>query len=426
MVSEDGKVMIVDEFTGRVLPGRRWSDGLHQAVEAKERVPIQSENQTLATISFQNFFRLYDKLSGMTGTADTEATEFHKIYELDVVVIPTNKPIARDDSRTSIYKTEREKFSAICEEIEESHKRGQPVLVGTTSVEKSERVAHFSTSAGSRTTCSTPSSTSVKRTSSPRRAAGRRHRRHQHGRSRHRHRARRQPRDAARSRCENARRVLRPEQRDAAVAKATSTSSRSEGDARREGRGGLHIIGTERHESRRIDNQLRGRSGRQGDPGSSRFFLSLEDDLMRIFAGERVQAMMDRLGMEEDSPDRAPMGHRAVENAQKKVEERNFDIRKHLLEYDDVMNQQRKSMYALRKQVLRGEYRSVPTDEERKAGVEPEPFVEEVDDGPARARDQGAREHGEVPRVSPARRGAHARGVSRHTDSAPSSPSWPR
>ncbi len=384
MVSEDGKVMIIDEFTGRVLPGRRWSDGLHQAVEAKERVAIQSENLTLATISFQNLFRLYRKLSGMTGTADTEATEFHNIYELDVVVIPTNKPIARDDAEDLIYKTEREKFRAICAEIEQSHQAGQPVLVGTTSVEKSDAVAHFlnrrniphnvlnakqhEREAYVVAQAGTPGAVTVATNMAGRGTdivlGG-------------------NPEMLARMDVvENApEEVLAdPERRDAAVEKATAHFiAKCKEDAQRvKDAGGLRIIGTERHESRRIDNQLRGRSGRQGDPGASRFFLSLEDDLMRIFAGERVQAMMDRLGMEEDVPIEHRLVTRAVENAQKKVEERNFDIRKHLLEYDDVMNQQRKSMYALRKQVLRGEYRSVPTDEERKAGVEPQPFVEEV------------------------------------------------
>jgi len=385
MVSEDGKVMIIDEFTGRVLPGRRWSDGLHQAVEAKERVPIQSENLTLATISFQNLFRLYKKLSGMTGTADTEATEFHNIYELDVVVIPTNEPIVRDDQEDLIYKTEREKFRALCQEIEVSHKQGQPVLVGTTSVEKSDAVAHFLNRQGVPhnvlnakqhereayvvAQAGTPGAVTVATNMAGRGTdivlGG-------------------NPEMLARIEVlENGSEdvLSDPERRDAAIRKETDHFiAKCKEDAKRvKDAGGLRIIGTERHESRRIDNQLRGRSGRQGDAGGSRFFLSLEDDLMRIFAGERVQSMMDRLGMEEDIPIEHRWVTRAVENAQKKVEERNFDIRKHLLEYDDVMNQQRKSMYALRKQVLRGEYRTVPSDEERKAGVEPEPLVDEID-----------------------------------------------
>ncbi|MBW1756673.1 MAG: preprotein translocase subunit SecA, partial [Deltaproteobacteria bacterium] len=385
MVSEDGKVMIIDEFTGRVLPGRRWSDGLHQAVEAKERVLIESENLTLATISFQNLFRLYKKLSGMTGTADTEATEFHNIYELDVIVIPTNEPIARMDEEDLIYKTEREKFRAVCLEIEASHKRGQPVLVGTTSVEKSDAVAHFLNRQGvphnvlnakqhereayvvaqAGTSGAVTVATNMAGRGTDIVLGG-------------------NPQMLARIEVlENgSEEVLSdPERREAAIAKATEhLVSKCKEDAQQvKDAGGLQIIGTERHESRRIDNQLRGRSGRQGDAGSSSFFLSLEDDLMRIFAGERVQSMMDRLGMEEDVPIEHRWVTRAVENAQKKVEERNFDVRKHLLEYDDVMNQQRKSMYALRKQVLRGEYRTVPTDDERKAGAEPVPLVDGID-----------------------------------------------
>ncbi|MBW1874633.1 MAG: preprotein translocase subunit SecA [Deltaproteobacteria bacterium] len=385
MVTEDGKVMIIDEFTGRVLPGRRWSDGLHQAVEAKERVLIQSENVTLATISFQNLFRLYKKLSGMTGTADTEATEFHNIYELDVIVIPTNEPIIRVDAEDLIYKTEREKFRALCLEIEASHKRGQPVLVGTTSVEKSDAVAHFLDRQGVPhnvlnakqhereayvvAQAGTPGAVTVATNMAGRGTdivlGG-------------------NPEMLAKIEVlENAPEdvLSDPERREAAIAKATElriTKCKEDAQSVKDA-GGLQIIGTERHESRRIDNQLRGRSGRQGDAGSSRFFLSLEDDLMRIFAGDRVQAMMDRLGMEEDIPIEHRWVTSAVENAQKKVEERNFDVRKHLLEYDDVMNQQRKSMYALRKQVLRGEYRTVPTDDERKAGAEPMPLVDELD-----------------------------------------------
>ena len=377
--------MIIDEFTGRVLPGRRWSDGLHQAVEAKERVLIESENLTLATISFQNLFRLYKKLSGMTGTADTEATEFHNIYELDVIVIPTNEPIDRLDEEDLIYKTEREKFRAVCLEIEASHKRGQPVLVGTTSVEKSDAVAHFLNRQGvphnvlnakqhereayvvaqAGTSGAVTVATNMAGRGTDIVLGG-------------------NPQMLARIEVlENgSEEVLSdPERREAAIAKATEhLVGKCKEDAQRvKDAGGLQIIGTERHESRRIDNQLRGRSGRQGDAGSSRFFLSLEDDLMRIFAGERVQSMMDRLGMEEDVPIEHRWVTRAVENAQKKVEERNFDVRKNLLEYDDVMNQQRKSMYALRKQVLRGEYRTVPTDDERKAGAEPVPLVDGID-----------------------------------------------
>jgi preprotein translocase subunit SecA len=321
----------------------------------------------------------------MTGTADTEATEFHNIYELDVIVIPTNEPTIRADEEDLIYKTEREKFRALCLEIEASHKRGQPVLVGTTSVEKSDAVAHFLDRQGVPhnvlnakqhereayvvAQAGTPGAVTVATNMAGRGTdivlGG-------------------NPEMLAKievleSASEEV--LSDPERREAAIAKATEQRiTQCKADAQRvKDAGGLQIIGTERHESRRIDNQLRGRSGRQGDAGSSRFYLSLEDDLMRIFAGERVQAMMDRLGMEEDVPIEHRWVTRAVENAQVKVEERNFDVRKHLLEYDDVMNQQRKSMYALRKQVLRGEYRTVPTDDERKAGVEPVPLVDELD-----------------------------------------------
>jgi preprotein translocase subunit SecA len=385
MVSPDGQVLIIDEFTGRVLPGRRWSDGLHQAVEAKEKVPIQDENLTLATISFQNLFRLYKKLSGMTGTADTEATEFHNIYKLDVVVIPTNRPIQRVDEEDLVYKTEREKFRAVVRDIEDAHRRGQPVLVGTTSVEKSdalsrmlrraeiphsvlnakyhEQEAYIVAQAGKKGSVTVATNMAGRGTDIV--LGG-------------------NPEMLAKLEVQKTAppEVLEdPAAFQAAVEEATA---RHVAECKREGEaikvaGGLRIIGTERHESRRIDNQLRGRSGRQGDPGASRFFLSLEDDLMRIFAGDRVQTMMDRLGMEEDVPIEHRWVTRAVENAQKKVEERNFDIRKHLLEYDDVMNQQRKSIYGLRKQVLRGEYRSVPTEEELEKGAVPQRLVKEAD-----------------------------------------------
>ncbi len=383
----EGEVLIIDEFTGRTLKGRRWSDGLHQAVEAKERVRIQDESITLATISFQNLFRLYRKLSGMTGTADTEATEFHKIYELDVVVIPTNKPVIRDDKEDLVYKTEREKFIAVAEEIEAIHDGGQgcPVLVGTTSVEKSdalskllhkrgiphevlnakqhEREAYIVAQAGTRGAVTVATNMAGRGTDIV--LGG-------------------NPEMLARvDVLQNADEETLAE-REVLEAKIQEVTARYERECKEEGRkikqlGGLHIIGTERHESRRIDNQLRGRAGRQGDPGSSRFYLSLEDDLMRIFAGERVQRMMDTLGMEEGVPIEHRWVTKAVENAQKKVEERNFDIRKHLLEYDDVMNQQRKSIYALRKQVLRGEYRTVPTEEEEKKGAQPQTIISEID-----------------------------------------------
>ena len=384
MVGDDGKILIIDEFTGRALPGRRWSDGLHQAVEAKERVPIQDENMTLATISFQNLFRLYGKLSGMTGTADTEAMEFHSIYELDTVVIPTNKPITRADEEDLVYLSEREKFVAVGDEIQAAVEAGQPVLVGTTSVERSdalsrilskrdikhnvlnakqhEREAYVVAQAG------VPGSVTVATNMAGRGTdillGG-------------------NPEMLARIEVmQNADEELMADQEafEAAVEKATVhyiEKCKVDAQAVKDG-GGLHIIGTERHESRRIDNQLRGRAGRQGDPGHSRFFLSLEDDLMRIFAGDKVQTMMDRLGMEEGVPIEHRWVTRAVENAQKKVEERNYDIRKNLLDYDDVMNQQRKSIYVLRKQILRGEYRTVPSEEEEKAGVKSLPLVAEA------------------------------------------------
>ena len=385
MVGGQGKILIIDEFTGRTLPGRRWSDGLHQAVEAKERVPIQDENITLATISFQNLFRLYRKLSGMTGTADTEASEFHKIYELDVVVIPTNKPIAREDDEDLVYKSEREKFIAVAEDIERVHAEGRPILVGTTSVEKSdalsrllekrgihhevlnakqhEREAYIVAQAGTQGAVTVATNMAGRGTDI---VLG--------GNA---------EMIARMDVLQNADEELRAD-KEAFEAAVESAEKQYEERCKIDGKkikqlGGLHIIGTERHESRRVDNQLRGRAGRQGDPGSSRFFLSLEDDLMRIFAGDRVQRMMDTLGMEEGEPIEHRWVTKAVENAQKKVEERNFDMRKHLLEYDDVMNQQRKSVYELRKQVLQGKYRTILTDEERKRGLEPEPLVEEID-----------------------------------------------
>ena len=385
MVTEEGKVMIIDEFTGRVLPGRRWSDGLHQAVEAKENVPIQEENATLATISFQNLFRLYNKLAGMTGTADTEAAEFNKIYSLDVVVIPTNESCIRDDADDLIYKTEREKFKALADEITDCHQRGQPVLVGTTSVEKSdaiakilkrrkiphnvlnakqhEREAYVVAQAGRKGAVTVATNMAGRGTDIV--LGG-------------------NPEMIARWEVlQGASDELR--QNPKALQKAVDDAMgqyRARCEAERQEvlqAGGLHILGTERHESRRVDNQLRGRSGRQGDPGSSRFYLSLEDDLMRIFAGERIQSLMDKLGMEEGVPIEHKWVTRAVENAQSKVEMRNFDIRKNLLEYDDVMNQQRKSVYALRRQVLQGQYRTEPTAEERKKGAKPEPLVKKTD-----------------------------------------------
>jgi preprotein translocase subunit SecA len=386
MVTGDGKVVIIDEFTGRTLAGRRWSDGLHQAVEAKEHVPIQDESRTLATISFQNLFRLYRKLAGMTGTADTEAAEFQKIYNLDVVVIPTNRDIKRSDSEDLVYKTEKEKFKAVVRDIEECRTRGQPVLVGTTSVEKSEalsrllerksiphnvlsakqheREAYVVAQAGRKAAVTVATNMAGRGTDIL--LGG-------------------NPEMIARFEVLQAADEALRADREALEAKVKEVTEHYAAQCEAEKKevlaaGGLHILGTERHESRRIDNQLRGRAGRQGDPGSSRFFLSLEDDLMRIFAGERVQMLMDRLGMEEDVPIEHPWVTRAVENAQKKVEERNFDIRKHLLEYDDVMNQQRKSIYTLRRQVLEGRYQSVPTEDQAKRGEKP---VSLAKDGPS-------------------------------------------
>ncbi len=388
MVTPGQEVVIIDEFTGRTLAGRRWSDGLHQAVEAKEGVAIKPENRTLATISFQNLFRLYKKLSGMTGTADTEAEEFHKIYNLDVVVIPTNKPVTRKDADDLVYKTEREKFKAVFDDLVTCRERGQPVLVGTTSVEKNEALSRMLHKAG--IPHEVLNAKQHEREAFVVAQAGRKGsitiatnmagrgtdillggNAEMIGRAEVVAMAREPGNEAL---------LADKEALEAAVHEA---QKKYEGICAAEKKeviaaGGLQIIGTERHESRRIDNQLRGRAGRQGDPGASRFYLSLEDDLMRIFAGERIQGMMETLGMEEGVPIEHPWVTRSVENAQKKVEERNFDIRKNLLEYDDVMNQQRKSIYVLRRQVLEGQYRTVPTDDERKAGVEPRPVVDKV------------------------------------------------
>ena len=387
MVSEDGRVLIIDEFTGRVLAGRRWSDGLHQAVEAKENVSIQEESATLATISFQNLFRLYKKLSGMTGTADTEAAEFHKIYNLDVAVIPTHRNIQRQDAEDLIYKTEREKFKAVVAEIKDCHERGQPVLVGTTSVEKSdalsrmltrdaiphnvlnakqhEREAYVVAQAGRKGAVTVATNMAGRGTDILLGGNAEMI-------------ARFEVLQAATPELQANREAF-----DAEVAAHTERYKQTcEGEKKEVLElGGLHILGTERHESRRIDNQLRGRGGRQGDPGSSRFYLSLEDDLMRIFAGDRMTALMDRLGMEEDVPIEHKWVTKAVENAQVKVEQRNFDIRKNLLEYDDVMNQQRKSIYALRRQVLSGQYTTEPTKDELARGVVPKSLVEAADPG---------------------------------------------
>jgi preprotein translocase subunit SecA len=383
MVTEDGKVMIIDEFTGRVLPGRRWSDGLHQAVEAKEGVSIQEESATMATISFQNLFRLYNKLSGMTGTADTEAPEFESIYKLDVVVIPTNKPIQRTDYEDLVYKSEREKFKAVVAEIQKCNERGQPVLVGTTSVEKSDALSRLLTK--SNITHNVLNAKQHEREAYVVAQAGRKGAvtvaTNMAGRGTDILLGGNPEMIARFEVTQAATEELRqnPEAMKAAIEESMQRYVAQCEAEKKEvlASGGVHIIGTERHESRRIDNQLRGRGGRQGDPGSSRFYLSLEDDLMRIFAGERIQVLMDRLGMEEDVPIEHKWVTRAVENAQEKVEQRNFDIRKNMLEYDDVMNQQRKSVYSLRRQVLQGQYRTEPSKEERQRGVQSEPFVKE-------------------------------------------------
>ena len=314
-VVKNGKILIVDEFTGRLMEGRRYSDGLHGALEAKEHVSIENETQVLASITFQNFFRLYEKLSGMTGTADTEAVEFKKIYNLDVVVIPTNKPLIRADEQDEIYRTAREKFEVIATEIAEVQKRGQPILVGTVSVEKSELLSSL-----------------LKRKGTPHEILNAKN----HGREAQ---------------------IIANAGQKGNVTISTNMAGRGTDIRLGEGvrdLGGLYVISTERHESRRIDNQLRGRSGRQGDPGKSKFYLSLEDDLMRIFASDRLSAFMGRLGMEEGEAIVSPMVTRAIEKAQKRVEEQNFSSRKHVLEYDDVMNQQRQVVYKRRRKVLEG------------------------------------------------------------------------
>ncbi|MCK5095407.1 MAG: preprotein translocase subunit SecA, partial [Spirochaetes bacterium] len=312
-VTQDGRVIIVDEFTGRLMPGRRYGEGLHQAIEAKEGVTIERDTQTLATITIQNYFRLYEKLAGMTGTADTEAEEFSKIYSLDVIVIPTNEPVIREDFPDRIYRTVKEKWKAIADEIEECNRRGQPVLVGTISVEKSELLSKI---------------------------LKKRKIRHEilnakyHEKEAH---------------------IITKAGQNGSLTLSTNMAGRGTDIKLGEGvveLGGLHIIGTERHEARRIDNQLRGRSGRQGDPGSSRFYLSLEDDLMRLFGSEKISNIMLRMGMEENQNIDSPLVSKAIGSAQKKVESRNFEIRKHLLEYDNVMNDQRGYIYSKRNEFL--------------------------------------------------------------------------
>jgi preprotein translocase subunit SecA len=310
---KDGEVVIVDEFTGRTMPGRRYSDGLHQALEAKEGVKIERENQTLASVTFQNYFRLYDKLAGMTGTADTEAAEFKKIYDLDVVIIPTHKNMIRVDFPDSIYKNIQAKYKAVIREIKELHKKGQPVLVGTISIDVSEKISNMLKKEGIK---------------------------HSVLNAKHH---------------EKEAEIIAEAGQNGRVTIATNMAGRGTDIKLGEGVpdiGGLHILGTSRHESRRIDNQLRGRAGRQGDQGSSRFYLSLEDDLLRIFGSDRISGVLDKLGMDEDDPIEHNMISRAIENAQRKVEGHNFDIRKHLLEYDDVMNKQREVIYQQRREAL--------------------------------------------------------------------------
>ena len=314
-IVQEGEVVIVDEFTGRLMPGRRFSEGLHQALEAKEHIKVKSENQTLATITFQNYFRLYDKLAGMTGTADTEAEEFQSIYKLEVMVIPTNRPMVRKDYVDQVYRTEREKFAAAVNEIRELNQKGQPVLVGTISIEKSEYLSGMLKRQGIKHTVLN---------------------------------AKQHAKEAE---------IVAMAGQMGAVTISTNMAGRGTdivlGPGVKE-LGGLHILGTERHESRRIDNQLRGRSGRQGDPGSSRFYLSLEDDLMRLFGSERISGIMARLGMEEGEPIESGIITKAIESAQRKVEGRNFEIRKQLLQYDDVLNKQREVIYQQRKLALSG------------------------------------------------------------------------
>ncbi len=420
---EDGKVVIIDEFTGRKMPGRRWSDGLHQAIEAKEGVTVEEENVTVATVTFQNYFRMYKKLSGMTGTADTEAAEFHQIYKLDVSVIPTNKPIVRKDLPDLVYKNEKGKFKAVLTDIEDCYQRGQPVLVGTVSVEKSEVLAtllraknvpfnvlnakQHQKEAGVVAQAGRKGSITISTNMAGRGTdillGGNAEFMAKEAVS-----AERDLFEADASKAEQAplatstpsgdggatedgddgegmgpyRGATRPafdeDERLAhhlAIFKAQCEGERKEVLAA----GGLKIIGTERHESRRIDNQLRGRAGRQGDPGVSRFYLSLEDDLLRIFGLDRMAGLMERLGLEEDTPIESPMVTRSIEGAQKKVEGRNFDQRKNVLEYDDVMNQQRKTIYGLRRQILEGSYAPVPSEDadgKKKPGPPPAEIVE--------------------------------------------------
>lgn len=351
-VVKDGKVIIVDEFTGRLLPGRRWSDGLHQAIEAKEGLKIEAENQTLATITFQNYFRMYRKLAGMTGTADTEAAEFAEIYNLEVVVIPTHKPMIRIDYPDVVYKTEKAKYEAVVKEIEDCYRAGRPVLVGTTSIEKSELLSRMLKKKGiphnvlnakyhDKEAEIVAQAGRIGAVTIATNMAGRGTDILLGG----------NPEFLAREMLSG--KEYTEEEFKQALKKAKEICE--EEHKKVVALGGLHIIGTERHESRRIDNQLRGRAGRQGDPGSSRFYLSLEDELLRLFGGERLQSLMHFLKIDDNTPIENKMVSKAIENAQKKVEAHNFEIRKHLLKYDDVMNSQRKAIYAFRREVLESE-----------------------------------------------------------------------
>lgn len=347
-VVQAGEVQIVDEFTGRILSGRRYSDGLHQAIEAKEKIKVARKNRTHATITFQNYFRMYDKLSGMTGTADTEAREFTKIYDLDVVVLPTNRPVIRDDMDDEIYLNEEYKFKAICDEISAAHAKGQPVLVGTVSIEKSEQLSSLLTKRGIRHEVlnaknhareamiiseagakgSVTIATNMAGRGTDIKLGG-------------------NPEFMARKMCGT---EAEPEEYEKALAKATEKWKADYEEVK--SLGGLYVIGTERHESRRIDNQLRGRSGRQGDPGKSKFYISLDDTLMRLFGGDNLKSMMARIGMKGDEPIHHPWISKSIENAQKRVEERNYEIRKHLLDYDNVLSEHRKYIYSKREEVL--------------------------------------------------------------------------
>jgi preprotein translocase subunit SecA len=386
-VVQDGLVQIVDEFTGRILHGRRYSDGLHEAIEAKEHIKIARRNRTLATITFQNYFRLYKKISGMTGTADTEAPEFLKIYNLDVCVIPTNRTVTRKDEDDLVFMDETEKFDAICEEIADVHKKGQPILVGTVSIEKSERLSTFLTRKGVRhevlnaknhareaviiaeagakgsvtiATNMAGRGTDIKLGGNPE------------------YRARHRVGSAA------------SEEEYLKALDLEYEAWRKDFDEVRS-LGGLYVLGTERHESRRIDNQLRGRSGRQGDPGRSQFFLSLDDDLMRLFGGENLKSLMGRIGMKKGEPIYHPLLNRTIANAQKKVEERNFEIRKHLLEYDDVLNEQRKFIYEQRDAILKD------TDLSARVRTTSEDMVEDlIDDFEETQKKDGARAFSEL------------------------------